>query len=143
MVAFERYGPAYMRWVATRVPVEGLSPQRLRLLYVLRQRGTMPMRELGAQLGVTGRAVTQLVDALETDGFVERQPHPSDRRVSLIALTTSGKRAAAQEHRQHRRAVAELFDRLSAVDQRALLRIIDSLNAALATELGAQPPDAC
>jgi DNA-binding MarR family transcriptional regulator len=143
VAAFERYGPAYMRWVATRVPVDGLSPQRLRVLHVLRQRGTMPMRELGAHLGVTGRAVTQLVDALEADGYVERQPHATDRRVSLIALTQTGKRAAAHEHRQHRRAVAELFEHLGAADQRSLLRSIDALNEVLANELGAHLPDPC
>lgn len=143
VAAFERYGPAYMRWVASRVPAEGLSPQRLRVLHVLRQHGTMPMRDLGAQLGVTGRAVTQLVDALESDGFVARQPHPTDRRVTLIALTPSGKRAAAHEHRRHRRAVAALFERLAPDDQRELLRIVAQLNDSLATELGTNPPSPC
>jgi DNA-binding MarR family transcriptional regulator len=38
------------------------------------------MTELANALGVTQRRVTDLVDALGADGFVERRPNPKDGR---------------------------------------------------------------
>ena len=39
---------------------------------------------------MTARNVTGLIDALEHDGLVERLPHPSDRRATLVRLTVAG-----------------------------------------------------
>ena len=63
---------------------------RLRLLSALRFGGPRRPHDLGGELGVTARNVTGLVDALEHDGLVERLPHPSDRRATLVRLTVAG-----------------------------------------------------
>jgi DNA-binding MarR family transcriptional regulator len=46
--------------------------------------------ELAEHLGVTRQAASQLVDELIDKGYVERRPHPSDRRARLIVLTERG-----------------------------------------------------
>jgi DNA-binding MarR family transcriptional regulator len=46
--------------------------------------------ELAEHLGVTKQAAVQLVDELEKRGYVERRPHPTDRRSRMIALTQRG-----------------------------------------------------
>ncbi|WP_083840839.1 MarR family winged helix-turn-helix transcriptional regulator [Saccharomonospora marina] len=46
--------------------------------------------ELGEHLGVTKQAAVQLVDELDRRGYVERRPHPHDRRSRLVALTPRG-----------------------------------------------------
>jgi DNA-binding MarR family transcriptional regulator len=46
--------------------------------------------ELGEHLGVTKQAAVQLVDELEKRGYVERRPHPTDRRSRLVSLTPRG-----------------------------------------------------
>jgi DNA-binding MarR family transcriptional regulator len=46
--------------------------------------------ELAAHLGVTRQAAAQLVDELVTKGYVQRRPHPDDRRAQLIMLTERG-----------------------------------------------------
>jgi DNA-binding MarR family transcriptional regulator len=40
--------------------------------------------------------VTNAVDRLESAGLVERQPHPTDRRAVLVALTADGREVAAK-----------------------------------------------
>ncbi|MEV5906597.1 MarR family transcriptional regulator [Streptomyces sp. NPDC052127] len=46
--------------------------------------------ELGAHLGVTKQAASQLVEELARKGYVERRPHPEDARARLIVLTERG-----------------------------------------------------
>lgn len=41
-------------------------------------------------LGLNTNSITALIDRLETSGIAQRQPHPSDRRRSIVAMTTHG-----------------------------------------------------
>ena len=50
----------------------------------------MPMRELAAMLGVDPPNLTPVVDDLEQAGLVERQAHPTDRRMKLVVATPDG-----------------------------------------------------
>ena len=61
---------------------EGLTDSRAHLLWQLQQRGPCTQRTLAADLHVTPRTITALVDGLVATGFVTREPHPSDRRGS-------------------------------------------------------------
>ena len=49
---------------------------------------------------VSARTVTGLVDGLEATGFVSRQPHPTDRRATLVTFTERGLRTVAMERGQ-------------------------------------------
>jgi DNA-binding MarR family transcriptional regulator len=60
-------------------------------------------------LKVRPRAVTGLVDALVADGLVTREPHPGDRRATLVTLTPGGGRLVAQLKRDHKRLARALF----------------------------------
>jgi DNA-binding MarR family transcriptional regulator len=44
--------------------------------------------ELARQLGLSTSSVTGLIDRLEKAGYVERRPHPSDRRKLALAPTS-------------------------------------------------------
>lgn len=46
--------------------------------------------DVSAEIGITVGAASKLVDRLEGHGLVERRPHPTDGRSSLIALTALG-----------------------------------------------------
>jgi len=67
----------------------GLSFGKIRALRRIAGR-PMPMRELAALLGMDPPNLTTVVDDLERVGLVERQSHPTDRRVKLVAATASG-----------------------------------------------------
>lgn len=51
------------------------------------------VQELRQELRITVGAASKLADRLEKEGLAQRQPHPSDRRSSLIALSPAGERA--------------------------------------------------
>ena len=50
----------------------------------------MSHTQLAEQVGVTKASVTGLVDALERDGYLQREPSLGDRRVCYISITKSG-----------------------------------------------------
>lgn len=128
---FAGFGPAYMRWVRTRVPEGGLTYARMRLLGSLHCGGTRIMSGISDELGVTKRNVTALVDALEEEGLVRRRAHPTDRRATIVELTDRGERAVAGGYESHRAAVAEVFEVLSEGEREELGRMISVLRERL------------
>jgi DNA-binding MarR family transcriptional regulator len=69
---------------------QGLTASRTHLLWELFHRGPSTQRVLADALKVSPRNVTGLVDGLVVTGFVTREPHPTDRRATLVTLTSHG-----------------------------------------------------
>jgi DNA-binding MarR family transcriptional regulator len=128
---FAGFGPSYIRWVKSRLQDRGLTYARMRLLGALYCGGPQIMSSISDELGVTRRNVTALVDAMEEEELVRRQPHPTDRRATVIELTRKGERTADVMYDEHREAVSELFHELSEEDQRELIRLLGLLREAL------------
>lgn len=69
---------------------DGLTVSRAGLLWRLRESGPSSQQALANTLGVSARTVTGLVDSLVATGFVTREPHPGDRRATLVTFTPHG-----------------------------------------------------
>jgi MarR family transcriptional regulator for hemolysin len=52
-------------------------------------------RELAEDISIGGPALVRHLDRLEQDGLVERQPDPTDRRVTRVSITDKGRRRHA------------------------------------------------
>jgi DNA-binding MarR family transcriptional regulator len=52
----------------------------------LRVYGAMPMSELASRISLSRAAVTSLIDRLEAEGWVQRQPDEHDRRRTTLRL---------------------------------------------------------
>ena len=72
--------------------------ERTERRYSKLQRGPSTQRELADALQVSPRNVTGLVDALVATGFVSREPHPSDRRATLVQFTEHGADVERDRH---------------------------------------------
>ena len=59
------------------------------LLHFSRE-GRLPLGKMGDRLMLHQASVTNLIDRLEQQGYVRREPHPTDRRTTLAALTDEG-----------------------------------------------------
>lgn len=70
-------------------PVTGPRYSLLRALYFSDDQ-RLPQNEIARQLGSTPANVTQLIDGLERDGYVERLTNAADRRVTYARLTAQG-----------------------------------------------------
>lgn len=106
---------------------KGLSPQRLRILGSIHERGPRIMSELKEELGVTATNVTALVDSLEKDGLVIRKPHPTDRRVTVVELTDKVMTELSPRCTEYKEQVAELFTDLSESECKAFVRTLEKL----------------
>lgn len=54
--------------------------------------GPMPMKDLAHCMDIDPSYATSVADRLENLGLIERQPHPTDRRVKNLVLTAKGRR---------------------------------------------------
>lgn len=94
----------------------------------------MTQRELAAELKVTPRNVTTLIDALEETGFVRRTAHPTDRRAVVIVLTPKGQKSFARLQSETTEFARLLFGNLSESDLKTFQSILHDIGAKL-TEL--------
>jgi DNA-binding MarR family transcriptional regulator len=69
--------------------------EALMLLYYSRN-GSLPLGKMGERLQVHRTSITNIVDGLEKLGYAERSPHEHDRRTTLAAITSEGRRVAAE-----------------------------------------------
>lgn len=87
----------------------GLTTSRTHLLWVLGAAGASTQRSLATALGVSARNVTGLVDGLAGSGHVSREPHPTDRRATLVTPTAKGAAVIQSLIDSHQQLARELF----------------------------------
>ena len=88
---------------------QGLTTARVHLLWVLGAAGPSTQQSLAAALAVTPRNVTGLVDGLVASGHLTREPHPGDRRATLVTLTDLGARTVEDLVSSHADLAQQLF----------------------------------
>jgi DNA-binding MarR family transcriptional regulator len=88
---------------------DGLTVSRAAVVWELRRRGPVTQRDLAEALGVSARTVTGLVDGLAATGFVTREPHPTDRRATLVTLTRRGVTTVKRMERDQQEFARLLF----------------------------------
>lgn len=64
------------------------------MLLSFSQKGELPLGKVGDRLQVHRTSVTNTIDRLEASGYVQRKPHPRDRRTTLAGITPAGRRVA-------------------------------------------------
>ena len=87
-----------------------LTVARTHLLWVLHGNGPSTQQTLAVALEVTPRNVTGLVDALVASGHVSREPHPTDRRATLVTLTEAGMAAMDEMAVSHAELARDLIE---------------------------------
>jgi len=97
-----------------RLAADGLTTSRSAVLWHLHHNGPVPQRDLAEALHVTARTITGLVDGLEKTGFVTREPHPTDRRATLVTLTGKARKTVDTLEREQEGFVELLFGELTA-----------------------------
>ena len=97
--------------VEAKLGAIGLSLAKLAALKALSDAGEpLPLTQLADRLSCVKSNITQLVDRLEADGFVQRQADPNDRRARLATLTAAGRKASARCQRSSGPGQSETAD---------------------------------
>ena len=105
--------------------VHGLSFAKLNVLTLMVDAGRpLQLSEVAARLNCVRSNVTQLVDRLEADGLVRREPDPTDRRSIRAVLSAEGKKRQALGSAEYQRILGEFTRSLPESDRHALGRVL-------------------
>lgn len=138
----------WLRLLGCTVRIENILKVRLRKEFgttlprfdVLAQLERFPdgltMTELSRRLMVSNGAVTGLVEKLMSEGMVQRQGDPADRRTVIVRLTRRGRDSFLRMVRRHEEWVVSLLGDLSAVAQSELLQNLTLLKRNLDLHAG-------
>ncbi len=78
-----------------RVKPHGLTTLLYTTLSILERGGELSNAQLARRAYMTPQSMSEVLDALEKKGLVERTPHPNHRRVFPAALTAKGRKVLA------------------------------------------------
>ena len=129
LLALARADDHVGRVIGDALATVGLTPSKFNVLMELAAStgGRLPLCEIGRRLIRSAPNITGLVDRLEADGFVRREPDPDDRRRVMAAITEVGwgtlRRAAPLVFEAERRLLHEV----GAEDRRMLIRVLETV----------------
>lgn len=105
-----------------------IAPSHSRALGVVARHGTLRLGDLAEHLRIAPRSTTEVVDALEHRGLVERLPDPDDRRATLVQLTEHGQEVVAAIRTARSEQTDAFFATLSPTDRDRLRAILRKLH---------------
>ncbi len=83
--------------------------------------------ELAERIGVTRATMTGLVDTLERDGLVRREPVEDDRRMMLVRVTEKGRTLMSEILPGHFQRIAKLMSALSEAERKTLVKLLTKI----------------
>ena len=111
-------------------PLE-LEPSQFAVLRSVGSDGGQSQQALAGRLRISPSRVVAIVDDLEARQLLERRPHPSDRRVRNLHLTSRGRELLDQATKlamEHEQRLGEAF---TDAERTQLLDLLDKLAASL------------
>lgn len=129
-----------MSWAAHRTQAQRLKefnltmPQFMVLRALQRLAPGCTMTELGEAAIQVPATVTGIIDRLEQNNLVSRQPNPSDRRSYHILLTSAGQTLLHQIDEERRQGIAILFQNMPVEHRQLLLGFMHSYIDAMLEE---------
>ncbi|MET0695232.1 MAG: MarR family transcriptional regulator [Propionibacteriaceae bacterium] len=104
-----------------------LNTNQLSAMSVLLNSGDLSMGELASQEKVQPPSMTRVVNGLEELGFVTRQPHPVDKRQSVVSLTDSGRQVLLANRRRRDQWLAKRIAELEPEEREVLRKCVSIL----------------
>lgn len=87
----------------------------------------MRQKEILEEVRINPSSLSELIDKLEADRYVERTVDPEDRRATRIVLTEKGRARAYEVMDAHREACAGMFENLSDEEKNQLIVLLDKI----------------
>lgn len=111
-------------------PAGGMLPREMLLLTVLESgEDGVRQKDIADRIGIKAAALSEQIDRLETDRYLERKANPEDKRSTLIVLTEKGRARAYEVLDERQKAAADLCGKLTEEEKDTLIRLLDKLLA--------------
>jgi MarR family transcriptional regulator, transcriptional regulator for hemolysin len=129
-------GRQWRRAVDRRLQPFGLTEATwLPLVHLARAPVPMRQKDLAASLVLDGSSVVRLLDALETQGLIERREESGDRRAKTIVLTGRGLAIIDRVEAVSREVRNAALSGLSGAEIEAATKVLDLVRRNLETAL--------
>jgi DNA-binding MarR family transcriptional regulator len=103
-------------------PDHGLGLTQLAALGTLERCGPMTPRALAEHEKVQPPSMTRTLASLESQGLVERNPHPTDGRQFIVEITADGRGLMKEDRRRRDAWLAKTIAEHTTAEERAVLR---------------------
>ena len=110
-------------WAAQLQP-HGIAPHHARALRLIVRDGAVRPGKVAEELRIAPRSATDVIDALEQRGLVERVSDPDDRRATSVRATPDGRALVGRIEEARSAGAEEFFAPLSPADQAELARLL-------------------
>ncbi len=97
-------------------------------LFVASEKGLTPS-EFAERSNVTRATITGLLDGLEREDLVQRQPYPEDRRKLTIVLTDKGRELISKMLPDHFCRTTNMMSNLTATEKKTFIKLLGKLSA--------------
>jgi DNA-binding MarR family transcriptional regulator len=97
-----------------------LATHHFGLLMALGEQDILPQLQLSQIMGVDPRNAVPIIDELERNGLIERQPDPQDRRRYNVGITPTGRKVMRDISRSGAKLEREFLKPLSETEQSKL-----------------------
>ena len=97
------------------------------LTFLLCKKEGMKQREIADEIRVSPSTLSEMINRLVEDGYVERRAEAGDRRVKTLFLTERGVERAEYMLSQITLVVDSLFVNLDDTEKQELIRLLDKL----------------
>lgn len=104
-----------------------LSNARYNVMRAVLDQGPERMSRIASAVGISPRSLTDLVDALAREGYLNRLADPHDRRSVLVELTESGHDVVRAGRRARLNKAAHVFSDLDAAERVTLEQLLVKL----------------
>lgn len=126
-VVLNRTVAALRQHAEADVARHGLTLIEFAVMEALFHRGDMPLGEVQKRILVTSGGMTYIVDRLVEQGYVERKPCVTDRRVRYASLTPEGRQLMAAIFPAHAEALERAMAGLTLEQKRQAVTLLREL----------------
>jgi MarR family 2-MHQ and catechol resistance regulon transcriptional repressor len=112
---------------ARSIADSGLGLSDFAVLEILLHKGSLPVNAVGRQVMLTSGSITTAIDRLEEKHLVRRQACPTDRRVTYVTLTPTGRTLIRRIFKVHANQLETLFEPLSESERSTLGTLLKKL----------------
>lgn len=108
-------------------PSAGVLKRDAVLPFLFCRKEGMKQREIADEIRVSPSTLSEMINRLVEDGYVERRAGAGDRRVKMLFLTEKGAERAEYMLSQITLVVDSLFVNLDDTEKKELIRLLDKL----------------
>ncbi len=107
-----------------------LSFSKIETLRFIFKNKTTSMKDIAKYLHITPPSATALIDSLKKENFIKRITNKTDRRITMLKLTTKGEKLLVEKHKKMSELVKKGLNKLKEEEKEQFINILNKFLSA-------------